>query len=124
MSGQFTLDAISAINDPGQIRVVLFVNNRFVHAPLGSLLAELTGVSGTATYDPGNLLDGQGVTTTVSVTGAVIGDFVSVSFSQDLQGIALTGWVSAADTVSIRFQNETGAPIDLASGTIKARAHH
>lgn len=124
MSDQFTLDAISAISDPGQIRVVLFVNNRLVHAPLSALLAELTGVSGTATYDPGNLIDGQGVTTTVSVPGAGVGDFVDVSFSLDLQGIALTAWVSAADTVSVRFQNETGAPIDLASGTIKARAHH
>ena len=124
MTDQFTLDAISAISDPGQIRVVLFVNNRLVHAPLSALLAELTGVSGTATYDPGNLVDGQGVTTTVTVTGAALGDFVDVSFSLDLQGIGMTGWVSAANTVSVRFQNETGGAIDLASGTIKARAHH
>lgn len=124
MSDPFTLDAISAVSDPGKIRVVLFVNNRLVHAPLTALLAELIGVSGAATYDPGNLVDGQGVTTTVTVTGALLGDFVDVSFSQDLQGIAMTAWVSAANTVSVRFQNETGAPIDLASGTIKARAHH
>ena len=124
MSDQFTIDAISAISDPSQIRVVLFINNRFVHAPLSALLAGLTGVSGTATYDPGNLADGQGVTTTVTVTGAALGDFVEASFSLDLQGITMTAWVSAANTVSVRFQNETGAPIDLASGTIKARAHH
>lgn len=124
MSDQFTLDAISAISDPGQIRVVLFVNNRLVHAPLSALLAELTGVSGTATYDPGNLVDGQGVTTTVTVTGATLGDYAEASFSLDLQGITLTAWVSAANTVSVRFQNETGAPIDLASGTLKACAHH
>lgn len=124
MSDQFTIDAISAISDPSQIRVVLFINNRLVHAPLSALLAELTGVSGTATYDPGNLADGQGVTTTVTVTGALLGDYAEASFSLDLQGITLTAWVSAADTVSVRFQNETGAPIDLASGTIKANARH
>lgn len=124
MSDQFTLDAISAISDPGQIRIVLFVNNRLVHAPLTALLADLTGVTGSATFDPGNLIDGQGVTTTVTVTGAALGDFVEASFSLDLQGIALTAWVSAPNTVSVRFQNETGAPIDLASGTIKARARH
>lgn len=124
MSDQFTLDAISAISDPSQIRVVLFINNRLVHAPLSALLAELTGVSGTVIYDPGNLADGQGVTTTVTVTGAALGDYAEASFSLDLQGIALTAWVSAADTVSVRFQNETGAPIDLASGTIKANARH
>lgn len=124
MSDQFTLDAISAISDPSQIRVVLFINNRLVHAPLSALLAEITGVSGTATYDPGNLADGQGVTATVTVTGAALGDYAAASFSLDLQGITLTAWVSAADTVSVRFQNETGAPIDLASGTIKANARH
>lgn len=124
MTDQFTLDAISGVSDPRQIRVVIFVNNRLVHAPLSALLSELTGVSGTAVYDPGNLADGQGATTTVTVTGAAIGDFVDVSFSQDLQGIALTAWVSTANTVSVRFQNETGAPVDLASGTIKARAHN
>lgn len=124
MTDQFTLDAISGVSDQTQIRVVLFVNNRLVHAPLNALLAELTGVSGTATYDPGNLVDGQGATTTVPVSGAALGDFVDVSFSLDLQGVGLTAWVSAANTVSVRFQNETGGAIDLALGTIKARAHH
>lgn len=81
----------------------------------------VTSIEGTATYDPGNLVDGAGVTTTVTVTGAVLGDYVLVSFSLDLQGILLTGYVSAADTVSVRFQNETGGAIDLASGTIKAK---
>lgn len=75
---------------------------------------------GSATYDPANLLDGAGATTTVTVTGAALGDFVTgVSFSLDLQGITLTAYVSAADTVAVRFQNETGGAIDLASGTIR-----
>jgi hypothetical protein len=48
-----------------------------------------------------------------------VGD--GVSFSNDLQGITMTAWVSAANTVSVRFQNETGGVLDLASGTIKVR---
>lgn len=76
---------------------------------------------GSATYDPASLADGAGVTTTVTVTGAVLGDFVDMcSFSLDLQGMTLTGYVSAADTVAIRFQNESGGVLDLASGTIRA----
>lgn len=78
-------------------------------------------LQGTATYDPANLVDGAGVTTTVTVTGAVLGDLTVASFSLDLQGITLTSYVSAADTVSVRFQNESGGAIDLASGTIKVR---
>lgn len=78
-------------------------------------------LKGSATYDPPNLADGAGATTTVTVTGAALGDFVdNVSFSLDLQGITLTAWVSAANTVSVRFQNESGGALDLASGTLTA----
>lgn len=75
---------------------------------------------GSATYNPASLADGDGVTTTVTVTGAALGDFATASFSVDLQGITLTAWVSAANTVSVRFQNETGGVLDLASGTLRA----
>jgi hypothetical protein len=77
--------------------------------------------SGSATYNPPSLNDGDGVTTTVTVTGAVLGDFAEASFSNSLQGIMMTAFVSAADTVSVRFQNETGGVLDLASGTLRAR---
>jgi hypothetical protein len=76
---------------------------------------------GSKTYDPPSLNDGDGTTTTVTVTGAALGDYAdNVSFSNDLQGITVTGWVSAANTVSVRFQNETGGVVDLASGTLRA----
>jgi hypothetical protein len=78
-------------------------------------------LEGTATYDPPSLNDGDGATTTVTVTGAALGDFVETSFSLDLQGITTTAWVSAANTVSVRLQNETGGTIDLGSGTLRAR---
>lgn len=76
---------------------------------------------GTATYNPASLADGEGVTTTVTVTGALLGEYVLVSFSLDLQGVTLTAYVSATNTVSVRFQNETGGAVDLASGTLSAR---
>lgn len=81
----------------------------------------LPTVSGSATYDPGSLADGAGVTTTVTATGASLGDFAQASFSLDLQGITVSAWVSAADTVSVRFQNESGGVVDLASGTLRVR---
>jgi len=74
---------------------------------------------GSATYDPPNLADGAGISTTVTVTGAALGDFVLASFSLDLQGITLTGYISAANTVTVRLQNESGGAIDLASGTLR-----
>lgn len=39
---QFTPDAISGVSGPDKIRVVLFINNRFVHAPLTELVQHLT----------------------------------------------------------------------------------
>lgn len=70
---------------------------------------------GAATADVASLIDAAGATHTVTVTGAAIGDFVLVSASVDLAGITVTGYVSAADTVSIRVQNESGGTVDLAS---------
>jgi hypothetical protein len=80
-------------------------------------------LNGSKTHDFGSLADGAGETTTVTVTGAALGDFVEgVSLSVDLQGMTLTGYVSAADTVSVRLLNESGGgPIDLASATLRAR---
>lgn len=94
-----------------------------------SLLADLTDLhnmfstmlTGSATYDPASLADGAGATTTVTVTGAALGDLVLPSFSVDLAGVSVTAYVSAANTVSVRFQNESGGTVDLASGTIVAR---
>ena len=79
-------------------------------------------LTGSKVYDPGSLADGAGETTTVTVTGATLGDYARATFSLDLQGITLTAWVSAADTVSVRFQNESGGSLDLASGILRAVA--
>lgn len=76
---------------------------------------------GTATYDPASLASGAGATTTVSVPGAAVGDIVDVAFSQPLVGVQLWGWVSGPNVVSVRFHNQTGTAVDLASGTIAAR---
>lgn len=75
---------------------------------------------GSATFDAASLADGVGATTTVTVTGAALGDYVLVSHGVDLQGISVTAYVSAANTVSVRFQNESGGVLDLASATLRA----
>jgi hypothetical protein len=98
-------------------------------ALLSAMLADVTAIralfsgmlSGSATYDAGSLIDAAGTTTTVAVTGAALGDFVLVSLGVDLAGITVTGYVSAADTVSVRLQNESGSTVDLASTTLRVR---
>jgi hypothetical protein len=73
----------------------------------------------TATYDPPSIANGASVTTTAAVTGAAVGDMVSVSFSNSLAGLTLTGYINAAGSATAVFSNTTGAAVDLASGTLK-----
>lgn len=90
-------------------------------ALLLAMLADYGGLNGSATLDVASLVDGAGATSTVTVTGAALGDFVLVSLGVDLAGITVTGYVSAADTVSVRVQNESGGTLDLASTTVRVR---
>lgn len=79
-------------------------------------------LAGSVTWDPASLADGVGETSAaITVTGAALGDYVMIAAPYDLQGITCNGYVSAENTVKIRLQNETGGPIDLASGTWKVR---
>lgn len=76
---------------------------------------------GSKTHDFSNVVDGARASTTVTVTGAALGDLVTgVSLSIDVAGGLLTGYVSAANTVTVVLLNETGADLNLASGTLRA----
>jgi hypothetical protein len=74
----------------------------------------------TKTWDPGSVATGSSTTTTVTVTGAALNDTVIPSFSLSLSGLMLTGYVSAADTVTVVLANNTAAAVDLGSGTLRA----
>jgi len=71
----------------------------------------------TATVDPASLADGAGATSSVTVTGAALGDFVLVAAPVDLVDTTVTAYVQSANTVEIRVQNESGSGANLASGT-------
>lgn len=73
-----------------------------------------------ATLDAGSLSDGVGETDDVTVPGVALGDMVlAASLSVDLVGLTVTGYVSAANTVKFRIQNESGSTVDLASSTLR-----
>lgn len=73
----------------------------------------------TKTYDPPNVLAGAfNAGTTVTATGAVLGDAVICSFSLDTTGLVFLPRVSAADTVTVNLWNPTAGGIDLGSGTL------
>jgi hypothetical protein len=73
-----------------------------------------------ATLNASSLTDGTGETNTIAVPGVALGDIVlNISMGVDVSGISITPYVSAANVVSIRFQNESGGTLDLASTTVK-----
>jgi hypothetical protein len=91
------------------------------HTGLDSLPVRFTSLykvlTKETTINPASLADGAGVTQVVAMTGVNLGDFVLVSAPYDLQDVTVTAYVQATDLVEIRIQNESGATVDLASGT-------
>jgi riboflavin synthase alpha subunit len=71
------------------------------------------------TLDAGSLVDGAGETDDVTVPGVALGDMViGASLAVDLVGLTVTGYVSAANTVKFRIQNESGSTVNLLSATM------
>ena len=79
---------------------------------------------GSKTYDPPSIAPGSNDTTTVAVNGAVFGDIINVSFTNHNNngGIIIYGYVSAANTVTVRFYNPLPFAWDLPSGVIHVTA--
>jgi hypothetical protein len=103
------------------VREIVIQLNKLID-DVEAVRAAASEFEGSATFNAASLADGAGETTTVTVTGAALGDFVTgVSLGVDLQGITVTAYVSAADTVSVRLQNESGGVLDLASTTLRVR---
>jgi len=78
--------------------------------------------NGSATYDAPSIAGGGQTSTTVTVTGAAVGDLVTaVSFGVSTGGLIVTAQVTAANTVTVWLDNNTAGAIDLASTTVKVR---
>lgn len=80
-------------------------------------------VRGTNNIDIPNMLVNSGATLTVTVTGATTGSAVSVSPTSSLPNGVIIAWarVSAANTVEIRFENNSGAPVNPAAQNFNIR---
>lgn len=70
-------------------------------------------------YNPSSLANAAQTVTELTVEGAAIGDSLVCSFSLDLQGIKISAYVSALNTVRVIFLNYTGGVVDLASGVLR-----
>ena len=73
----------------------------------------------TATWNPASIANGASEDKDITVSGAALGDFVIVSFSLDVVGLVLTAQVTNTNTITATLSNNTGAAVNLASGTVK-----
>jgi len=78
-----------------------------------NLEALADAVSGSKAWDAGSIADGDEEALEISVPGAALGDFVLSSLSIDLTDLALSGAVTAADTVTLVLSNNSGGAINL-----------
>jgi hypothetical protein len=74
----------------------------------------------TASWDPPNLVAGGSATVDVAVAEARPGDFVQAAFS-NATTLPLDSYMVASGTVRARFVNNTGADVNIASGTLTIR---
>lgn len=75
-------------------------------------------LTGSKTFDPANMASGASQSTTVTVTGAVVGMVALASFPIGANDVMLSAHVSDADTVTVVFLNRNVGALDLASGPL------
>jgi len=72
----------------------------------------------TKSYDWPSLATGSQQSTTVTLTGAVMGQRVLCSINANLQGTRMWAEITSTDTVTVYHRNDTGSTIDVLGGTI------
>lgn len=80
--------------------------------------------TGSLTYDFPSIAASSAATTTLTVTGAALGNTVTVASgtpSIEASGIQLRAWVSATNTVTIEAYNRTAAAVDPVNATYFVR---
>lgn len=91
-------------------------------ADLTSIIAGTNTLTGSAPYTPAAILNGASATQAVTVTGAVVGDFVDqLSYTQSTLNLGVSATVTSANTVTVVMNNNTGGSVTLTGGTFNVR---
>jgi hypothetical protein len=70
-------------------------------------------------WTPGTIADGASASTTVTVTGSVLGFIAMASFSLSIADLSISAQVTAFDTVTVVITNNTGSPVTLGAGFVR-----
>lgn len=104
--------AVSFVNNRGTVSgsdVIGVASGKFLH--------------GSATWNPPSLVSGDQAETTVTVTGAAVGDLCLAGHSTITSSLMVMSCIiSATDTARVVINNRSGSTVDPASGTVTVRA--
>jgi len=81
-----------------------------------------TSYTNSATATLGTIANGASNNVSFTVASAILGDTVTASCSVDLQGMSISGYVNAANGVTVVVTNNTGSSKTLASAVFRATA--
>lgn len=106
---------------------VVIADNQLMNNKLGPISAGSTpgitwygrNFSASATWDPTSISSGASTSTSFTCSGAEMGFLATASFSLDLQGLTISAYVNATNSVTVVLTNNTGSPVDLGSGTVR-----
>lgn len=114
-SGGLVYMSVFGNNFNGAHKVGSMLMNSTLRNFTGSTLNSFVG-TGSET-----IANGASASWTVTVPGATPGDIVTVSHTSDLQGVALSGDVTASNSVRVTASNVTGASKTIAAGRVYCR---
>lgn len=81
------------------------------------------GLTSSTSWVAPTITSGAQSTKTVTCAGAVLGQAAEASFNADLQGLVVTAYVSAADTVTVVAYNGTGGSVSIGTALLKVFVH-
>jgi hypothetical protein len=101
-----TTDSLLVINPSGSVRKIASATFPVI-------------LKGSTTWDPASIGANSSTSTTITVTGAALGDPVTISKTSGSysNGEVYFAYVSATNTVTIQLQNASGGTFDIASAT-------
>ena len=102
-------------------------NTTFTGTVAGALPAGFpTILTGTLVHDPASIPAGSEADFTVTVTGAALGDPAVAGFSTEPGSLDFHAYarVTAANTVTVRYENNAASSVNLSSHTLRVIVFH
>ncbi|HEU4600506.1 MAG TPA: hypothetical protein VFS24_00990, partial [Steroidobacteraceae bacterium] len=97
--------------------------HNFIQSSINGVLYKHNSIEATTAYNPGTIAAGARAKTTITVTGAVVGDYALASFlgtPTNASDVTISAKVTASNTVTVIMQNTGAASAAFTNDTLRA----